>query len=144
MAGENNKYLVMLQKNVRLILVSLSIEFVLGMIINLFGIPPDDPNASQESIFAKIAFAIHGINGIILVLFAIVILVFTIKSGVSFWKKIAAIGLFSILIAAGAGIATINLKDNASELASLTMAIGFILSFISYGRFMLVLKTRKE
>ena len=49
-------------------------------------------------------------------------------------------GLISILVSAGAGIATTNLKDNASELASFTMSLGFIAAFVSYGKLYFFLK----
>ena len=129
-----------LYKSIRGIIFSLVLQFVLGMIINLYGVTPDDPKFAHESPLIKIAFIAHSINGLVLPLAALFILFLAVKSGKQVLKKWAVLGLISILIAAGAGISTIMLKDNAQELASLIMSFGFIASFLSYGKLFLFLK----
>lgn len=136
--------LTRIQKWVSGMIIALSIQFILGMVLNLFAVPPDDPKYATEPIFLKLIFPLHGILGIALLIGAIVLLFFALKSESRIWKKMATFGLISILIAAGGGIATIILKDNASEIASFVMSLGFILSFLSYGKFYFLLKTKKE
>lgn len=133
-------YLVSLKKSVRWMLLSLTAEFVLGMLVNLFAVPPDDPGYITEPIFVKILFPLHGINGIILVILAIFILFLVIKLGRKNLKKFAIYGLISILIAALGGIATITLKENASEIASFIMSLGFIAALLSFGKLHFFLK----
>src|ERR1700687_156088 len=100
MATEN-KTLSFLSKNVKGILFSLCVQFILGMAINLYGVAPDDPKFAQESPLIKIAFITHGINGLILPIGAVIVLVLAFKSGNTQFKKMAALGLISILISAG-------------------------------------------
>src|SRR5258706_10960424 len=110
--------LIILKKQSFAILISLGIQYVLGMIINMFAAPPDDPAFKTESPLLKIAFGIHGLNGLILPVFALGIIFFALKTKNELFEKIAIYGFISILVAAVSGISTIILKDNASELAS--------------------------
>lgn len=129
-----------MKKKVFGILSSLSLQFFLGMVINMFAVAPDDPKYATESPLVKLSFIIHGINGLVLPIFALVILYFAVKSKKQELKKAAIYGLISILIAAGGGISTLILKDNLSELSSLVMATGFLLSYVSYFRFYYLIK----
>ena len=106
-----------MQKLVFGMLGFLVVQFVLGMVMNLYGVPLDDPAYATESIFIKLSGFAHGIIGILLVAGAISALFFALKKGNSQWGKVSIYGLISILIAAGGGIAAIMLKDSASELA---------------------------
>ena len=137
----DNRYTNLLSRNVKGILLSLCVQFILGMAVNLYAVAPDDPKFGAESPLIKASFIAHGINGLILPLFALTILFFAFKSGNARFKKIAGVGLLSILVAAIAGISTITLKDNAIELASFVMSIGFLLSFVSYGKLFLLIKS---
>lgn len=141
--ADNSKFLTQLNKSTRGTLLSLSLQFVLGMIVNLYGLLPEDPKFASESIFVKIAFITHGINGLVLPISALVVVFIAIKTGRQTYKKWAILGLISILIAAAAGISTITLKDDASELASLIMSFGFIASFLSYGKLYISIKSKE-
>lgn len=134
------KYLVNLKKSTKWTIYSLIAEFVLGMLVNLFALTPDDPGYATESIFIKLFFPLHGIVGLILVVLSIAIFYFAIRLGKENIKKFATLGLISIFVAAGAGIATIILKDNASEIGSFVMSLGFIAAFVSYGKLFLLLR----
>jgi hypothetical protein len=134
------KYLVNLKKSSKWIIYSLIAEFVLGMLVNLFALTPDDPGYAAESIFIKLFFPLHGIVGLILVVLSIAIFYFAVNLGKESIKKFAMYGLISVLVAAGAGLATIILKDNASEIGSFVMSVGFIAALVSYGKLFLLLR----
>ena len=134
------KKLNTLIKNTKLILVFLSLEFVLGMMVNLFAVSPDDQRYLTEPIYLKLIFALHGIVGLVILAGASALFIVTAKLKNIQLKKTSLLGLIFVLIAFLGGIATVMLKDVQSEIASLVMSLGFIAAFISYGKFYLLLK----
>ena len=61
-------------KFVRGILIMLVVQFILGMTINLWGIPSDEETAVHKSPeFAQMAFAAHGFVGLGILISSIVI-----------------------------------------------------------------------
>ncbi len=77
-AEKNPAYL---KKGTKWIIFSLIAQFVLGMLVNLFAVPPYDPKFATEPIFIKLFFPLHGILGLILGIFSIAIFYFAIKLG---------------------------------------------------------------
>lgn len=122
------------------ILVSLSLQFFLGMVTNMFGAVPEDPKFVTESPLIKFSFILHGLNGLILPVFALSIFLIARKGSNQVIKRLTLYGFISVLVAAFAGISTITLKDNASELASLTMAVAFLFAFFFYVRFYFLIR----
>lgn len=122
--------------------VALALEFVLGMVTNLFGVPPDEVAEHPEPLFAKIAFGMHGLLGLIILIGALFTFYMTLKQDQGKWKIYGLAGLCSVLIAFGGGIGAVALKENAGEIASLVMSLGFLMSFVSYG--WLLLKLHQE
>lgn len=134
-----NKYLNLLTKNTRLILIFLVLEFVLGMVVNLFAVSPDDPGYLTEPIYLKLTLPLHSILGLLILIWAVIVLVFAIKAGKTF-KKFTVLGFIFVLVAFLGGMAAVMLKESQAEIASLTMSLGFIASFIFYGKLYLLLK----
>lgn len=116
---------------------SLSLQYILGMTINMFGVTPDDPKFATESPLVKVAFIVHSLNGLILPIFALITLYVSYKSKNQTFKKLTIYGFISVLFAAIGGISTITLKDTASEFASLLMATAFLFAFFFYIKFFL-------
>jgi hypothetical protein len=127
-----NKYLKLVKKGAQGILLSLSIEFVLGMILNLWAATPDDPTYLTEPIFLKIIFVIHSINGLILLIASVALLIIAFKSGKSNWKNMSMLGFMLILFSAVGGMLATGLKSSGAEVGSFIMAIDFLASFFVY------------
>jgi hypothetical protein len=127
-----------MEKQIRGIIGSLSLQFILGMLTNLFGNFPLDAKFSSESYLNKIVFFLHAINGLALPLFALGILILAVKNSTSKQKTWASLGFLSIVLASTSGISTVMFKDNLSEIFSFLMSLGFIIAFISYWKIMVV------
>ena len=116
-------------------LVALSVQYIAGMVFNLFG----GDNPATRPLFAVIALYTHMVIAFFILVGAIFILVFAYKSGSSQvrlgsrWIDFAYRGFFSILISIAAGIATLLLKGMISEVASFIMALSFLYAFVTYG-----------
>jgi hypothetical protein len=124
----------LLKKNSKRMMVFLTIEYLLGMYVNMFAAAPDDPAFATEGILPKIIFGLHGLVGTGLLIGAIVTLMVGIKSQEAKIKKTAVLAFSSVAMAFLAGIATIVLKDNAAEVSSYIMSVGFISALIFYGK----------
>lgn len=131
-----------LQKRSLFMFVTLIVQYLFGMYINMFAVPPDDPKFKTEPIYPKIVFGLHGLLGTMLLIGSIIVLVSGLKNQDLKIKKIAVFGFFSILLAFCGGIATISFKDNAAEISSYIMSIGFLLSFIFYFKLTFYLKNK--
>ena len=123
-------------------MIALIVEYVLGMYTALFSAAPDDPQYLTEPVINKIIFGLHGLVGLFLLIGATVMLIMGLKSN-NPTKHMAIHGFLSIFLAFGAGIATVMLKETASEIASFIMSVGFLLSFIIYGKLFFLLKKEK-
>lgn len=121
-------------------IIALIVQYLLGMYVNMFAVAPDDPKFKTESIFPKIVFGLHGLVGLLLLLGSIYVFISGYQSEDEALRKMTLYGFLSILLAFSAGIATVVFKDTAAEISSYVMSIGFLLSFISYGRLFFFLK----
>lgn len=117
-------------------------EFLLGMFLNLFGESPEERGNNPEAWYQTIAFLVHGLVGLGLLIGAGVITFIAFKSGKKDLKNAAIQGGLSILLAFCGGIGVISLDSlgNISEISSYVMAVGFLLAFLSYGRLIYLLK----
>jgi hypothetical protein len=129
-----------MQKRVLAIFFLLIIQFVLGMLMNLFAVAPSDPKFATEPLLIKLILPAHIIVALLLLVGSIFIFVFSVRDTIAESSKVAGQGLSSVILAIGGGIATVFLKGIGSEVASLVMAISFLSAFIAYGRFYFLLK----
>ena len=121
-------------------LIALGAQYLLGMYVNMFAAPPDDPKFKTEGLFPKVVFGTHALLGLGILVGSVAVLILAIKSRESNLKKIGTYGFLSVFLAFCGGIATISLKDNASEISSYVMSAGFLLSFVFYGKLFYLLK----
>jgi hypothetical protein len=112
----------------------LVVQFILGIIYNLYGTAP----TSKKSIglFSSPTIALHVILGILLFLAVLALLVRAIgaRHAVSIW--LSAIGLVSII---GAGFAGLGFAGSGAASASLGMSLAFALALICYVAMLIVL-----
>jgi len=116
------------------VVVMLIIQFILGMIYNLYGTAPTSTKAI--GLFSSPTIALHVIVGILLGLTAIVQLVRAIgtRHSLSIW--LSALGLLSII---GAGFAGLGFSGSGADGASLGMSIAFAVALACYVALIVVL-----
>jgi len=116
------------------VVVMLIIEFILGMIYNLYGTAPTSTKAI--GLFSSPTIALHVIVGILLGLAAIVQLVRAIgtRHSLSIW--LSALGLLSII---GAGFAGLGFSGSGAAGASLGMSLAFAAALACYVALVVVL-----
>jgi hypothetical protein len=109
------------------LLIMLIVQFVLGMIYNLYGTAPT--STKSIGLFSSPDLALHVVLGILLVLAAIGQLVQTIRArhALSLW--LSAVGLVSIL---GAGFAGLGFTGSGANGASLGMSLAFAVALACY------------
>jgi hypothetical protein len=116
------------------VVVMLIIQFILGMIYNLYGTAPTSTKAI--GLFSSPTIALHVIVGILLGLAAIAQLVRAIGSRHSLTIWLSAIGLLSIV---GAGFAGLGFTGGGASGASLGMSIAFAVALACYVALIIVL-----
>ena len=116
------------------VVVMLIIEFILGMIYNLYGTAPTSTKAI--GLFSSPTIALHVIVGFLLGLAAIVQLVRAIgtRHSLSIW--LSALGLLSII---GAGFAGLGFSGSGAAGASLGMSLAFAAALACYVALVVVL-----
>jgi uncharacterized membrane protein HdeD (DUF308 family) len=109
------------------ILIMLIVQFVLGMIYNLYGTAPT--STKSIGLFSSPDLALHVILGILLLLAAVGQLVQAIRArhAPSLW--LSAVGLVSIL---GAGFAGLGFTGSGAAGASLGMSLAFAVALACY------------
>ena len=109
------------------VVAMLIVQFILGMIYNLYGTAPT--SAKPVGLFSSPDLALHVILGIVLFLAAVGQLVQAIgaRHKLSIW--LSAIGLLSIL---GAGFAGLGFTGSGADGASLGMSLAFATALACY------------
>ena len=109
------------------VVVMLIVQFILGMIYNLYGTAPT--STKSIGLFTSPDIALHVILGILLFLAAVGQLVRAIgaRHALSIW--LSAIGLVSIL---GAGFAGLGFTGSGAAGASLGMSLAFAVALACY------------
>ena len=111
--------------------IALIIQYLLGMITNLFVQFPDTKNEGKLWLYAwsQTSLALHIVLGILLLLGSVILLIraFVRKDGA--WILASTLGFLTIL---GSGIAGAIFVTKQSDVYSLAMALGFIVAFLSY------------
>jgi heme A synthase len=105
----------------------LVLQFILGMIYNLYGTAPT-PKKSI-GLFSSPVLALHVVLGILLFVAGVVLLIRAVsaRNGLAIWMT--AIGLISIL---GAGLAGLGFTGSGANSASLGMSLAFALALVCY------------
>ena len=109
------------------VVVMLIVQFILGMIYNLYGTAPT--STKSIGLFSSPDLALHVILGILLFLAAVAQLVRAIgtRHKLSMW--LSALGLLSIL---GAGFAGLGFAGSGADGASLGMSLAFAVALACY------------
>ena len=117
----------------------LSVEFVLGMISNLFVTFPDTTDQAQlmSASWHHWATASHIILGVGIVVLGFTVMIVSIQSKNRLLMMLGILGFTAILTAAVAGDRFVRTQHAAW---SLTMAIGFIIAMGIFGRLMSLAK----
>ena len=111
--------------------MGLAIVFLLGMAVNLVGLPSETSGAAH---LASIAFlAAHALIALGLVIGTVMLLRAAARLG-SHWRRHAIAGATAIAVAVAAGILTLITNNNWW---SYTMAVGFIAALLAYGNLLL-------
>ena len=109
------------------VVVMLIVQFILGMIYNLYGTAPT--STKSIGLFSSPDLALHVILGAVLFLAAIGQLVqaIRVRHNLSIW--LSALGLVSIL---GAGLAGLGFTGSGAAGASLGMSLAFAVALACY------------
>lgn len=113
------------------LIIGLSLQFILGIITNLYIKFPDTSNRNDlwHTIWSNVASAAHAVLGILLVLGSLTLLVRSLRKSDSTWKIASVIGFVGILVAGFSGSQFVSTQNDAYSLA---MALGFIVAVIAY------------
>ena len=107
--------------------VMLIIQFILGMIYNLYGTAPT--STKSIGLFSSPDLALHVVLGILLVIAALgqLIRAIGVRHALSIW--LSAVGFLSIL---GAGFAGLGFAGSGASSASLGMSLAFATALACY------------
>lgn len=121
-------------------LLLLSIEFVLGMLVNLFVEIPSPLPGTTGGILQALVWSLaqtrmpslwlHVVVGIALLFISIALIVLSIVARQSRWMIASLLAALGILFATLSGMGFVNTGEDASSMA---MSIGFVLALLSYG-----------
>jgi len=125
-------------------LLLLAIQFLIGMVVNLYvTVPTVHPGAGAPEYFSGVAVGVvwalghatwwlrlHAIAGLLLFLGALALLGLAIVSRRRAWIVAAVVGLLGIMAAGFNGASFMNYGGHA--FSSLFMSMGFLLAVISY------------
>lgn len=120
----------------------LSVQFVLGKLINLFVDLPSnaDKQEQMKELFSQWQYAGHIIVGTFLVILAIILVIGSFKAKHGMMKVLSVVGFAALVVASIGGRMFV---DSYSSTGSLVMALGFIVAMGVYGRFMSVVMSAK-
>jgi hypothetical protein len=107
--------------------IMLILEFILGIVYNLYGTAPT--STKSIGLFSSPDLALHVILGILLVIAALgqLIRAITVRHPLSIWMS--AVGLLAIL---GAGFAGLGFTGSGPSGASLGMSLAFAIALACY------------
>ena len=113
-------------------IVLLVLQYILGMVANMYVQFPDTTQPGQLWEFARTQFATgaHILIGTLLVVGAIIFVIRAALQKSGGWIASSVLGLISLLIAFFAGVTFVTFQVDAF---SLVMALAFIAAFIAYG-----------
>ena len=126
-----------------LILVFLAVQFLIGMLVNLFvQVPSVHPGANAPEYFsggvqgvawallyAPLWLLVHAVVGLLLFLASLILIGFAIATRRRAWIIVSVIGVLGIILAGFNGASFMNYGHDFS---SLFMSIGFMLAAVAY------------
>jgi hypothetical protein len=114
------------------ILGFLILQYLSGMVVNLFVQFPDTTNEKVLWRYASGQWSVvtHMVLGFLLLIGAIVMLFRAVRRKDRYWIISASVGLFAILVATGTGSQFIPTQQ---DVYSYIMAIAFIVAVFAYG-----------
>ena len=126
-----------------IILVLMAVQFLVGMLVNLFvQVPSVHPGANAPEYFSGVVqgvvwallhaplwLLVHAIVGLLLFLASLILIGFAIAARRRAWIIVSVIGFVGIVAAGFNGASFMNYGHNFS---SLLMSIGFLLSAVPY------------
>lgn len=115
-----------------LMLLLLTLQYLLGMIANLYIEFPEEKNRGKlwEFAWKQLPLAVHISIGYLLLLGAIVLIILSIRQKNKSWIIASSVGAIAILIAGATGAIFITAQK---EIYSYIMAVSFIAAFVAYG-----------
>jgi hypothetical protein len=105
----------------------LIIQFILGIVFNLYGTMPD--TGKSFGLFSNGWLIVHEIMGVLLLGAAIGLVVRSMGTSSGLAKATSWIGLVAIILAIGAGVSFTRKVDNGT---SLSMSIAFAIALACY------------
>lgn len=126
-----------------ILLVLLGVQFLFGMLVNLFvTVPAVHPGTNAPEYFSGVVqgvawalfnaqwqLLIHVVLGLLIFLLSIVLLILAIVSRRGAWITVSILGFIGVVGAGFNGASFLNYGHNFS---SLLMSVGFLLAAISY------------
>ena len=126
-----------------LMLLLLAVQFLLGMVVNLFvQVPSVHPGVGASNYFqgvvqgvawalvhAPLGLLVHVLEGLLLFLTSLILIGFAIASRRRAWIIVSVIGFIGIVAAGFNGASFMNYGHDFS---SLLMSIGFLLAAVAY------------
>jgi hypothetical protein len=126
-----------------IILVLLAVQFMVGMLVNLFvQVPSVHPGANAPEYFSGVVrgvvwallqgplwLLVHAILGLLLFLASLILIGFAIAARRRAWIIVSVVGFVGIVAAGFNGASFMNYGHNFS---SLLMSIGFLLAAVPY------------
>jgi hypothetical protein len=142
-SSETKTSLSMLRPINAIILVLLAVQFLVGMVVNLFvKVPAVHPGADAPEYFsgvvqgvawallhAPLGLLVHAIVGLLLFVASLMLIGFAIAARRRAWIIVSVIGLLGIMLAGFNGASFMNYGHDFS---SLLMSIGFLLAAVPY------------
>jgi hypothetical protein len=115
-----------------IMLALLGVQYILGMITNLFVQFPTSATDGQlwEFAWSQFSEAAHIILGLLLFVGGVIFLIRAVRAKDRVWTVAAAVGLFGILSAIYGGVTFI---PSQVDQYSLVMSIAFLVSIVAYG-----------
>jgi hypothetical protein len=127
---------VKLLMRVRGQLIMLSIQFLLGMAVNLLG----EPESSLAKASKGILLGLHVLIALGLLVGASLTMHFALKAGGQILRttRLATAGVGLALVA---GVLTVMVKGSWSDAWSYAMAVGFLVALVFYGKLYMKLRS---
>jgi hypothetical protein len=127
-----------------LALLLLAVQFLLGMVVNLFvTIPTSHPGAGAPEYFSGVAAGVawalahsdwwlrlHAVDGLLLFLDSLALIWLAVTARVRAWIVTSLVGWIGVVAAGFNGASFMNYGHNFS---SLLMSIGFLVAVVAYG-----------
>jgi hypothetical protein len=114
-----------------ILILLLILQYILGMMTNMFVKFPDSGTPGQfwEFAWRQLPLALHIIVGTLLILGSIVLVVRAIRVKNTTWIIASSVGCLAILVAGSSGASFI---PTPKDLYSFMMAIAFIVAFVAF------------